>query len=157
MVREGKGKVTRYNKTGKEIQNVQRDDKGQELYDVPHYITENIKGDVCVSDCSKSAVVVLDKSGKHRFSYRGQGPNLKPYGLCTNFLGHILVCDRISETVHLLDQNGQVLSLLFTEQLGVKRPRSVFVNNENNLLVGQSITNSIGECRYISVIMNLES
>ncbi|XP_062614498.1 uncharacterized protein LOC134276255 [Saccostrea cucullata] len=42
------GKVTRYNKTGKELQNIQRDNKGQELYTAPHYITENINGDVYI-------------------------------------------------------------------------------------------------------------
>ncbi|XP_022344864.2 uncharacterized protein LOC111137618 [Crassostrea virginica] len=33
-------KVTRYSKTGKKIQNIQRDTQGQELYGHPYYITE---------------------------------------------------------------------------------------------------------------------
>uniref|UniRef100_K1PG36 Tripartite motif-containing protein 3 n=1 Tax=Magallana gigas TaxID=29159 RepID=K1PG36_MAGGI len=133
------GKVTRYNKTGTEIQNIQRDNKGQALYKYPHYITENINGDVCVSD--KRAVVVVDKSGQHRFSYTGQGSVCTPYGICTDVLGHILVCDFFSKTVHLLDQDGQFLSLLLTEQQGVKDPCSVCVDDENNLWVGQEYDN----------------
>eukprot|EP00105_Crassostrea_gigas_P002376 XP_011414879.1 PREDICTED: tripartite motif-containing protein 3 [Crassostrea gigas] len=149
MKKDGKGKVTRYNKTGEEIQNIQRDNKGQGLYDTPHYITENINGDVCVSDYNKHAVVVVDKSGQHRFSYTGQGSGFTPFGICTDVLGHILVCDVISKTVHLLDQDGQFLSLLLTEQQGVEDPCSVCVDDENNLWVGQDFTNTVTVYKYL--------
>uniref|UniRef100_A0A8W8LNA0 B box-type domain-containing protein n=1 Tax=Magallana gigas TaxID=29159 RepID=A0A8W8LNA0_MAGGI len=148
MRKYGEGKVTRYNKTGTEIQNIQRDNKGQTLYSDPHYITENINGDVCVSDFNKHAVVVVDKSGQHRFSYTGQGSGFKPYGICTDVLGHIMVCDILRGTVHLLDQDGQFLSVLLTPQQGVKYPRSVCVDDENNLLVGQLI-NTVGVYKYL--------
>eukprot|EP00105_Crassostrea_gigas_P041762 XP_019925910.1 PREDICTED: tripartite motif-containing protein 2-like [Crassostrea gigas] len=128
-----KGKVTRYNKTGTEIQNIQRNNKGQALYITPHYITENMNGDVCVSDWDKHAIVVVDKSGQHRFSYTGQGSRFDPFGICTDVIGHILVCDDSSYTVHLLDQDGQFLSLLLTEQQGVKDPRSVCVDDKKNM------------------------
>eukprot|EP00105_Crassostrea_gigas_P024680 XP_011444994.1 PREDICTED: uncharacterized protein LOC105340569 [Crassostrea gigas] len=145
----GPSKVTRYNKTGIEIQNIQRDNKGQTLYSLPHYITENINGDVCVSDYNKHAVVVVNKSGKHRFSYTGQRSKFDPYGICTDVLGHILVCDRISNTVHLLDQDGQFLSLLLTPQQGVKYPNSVCVDDENSLWVGQHGTNTVTVYKYL--------
>nr|XP_034308327.1 uncharacterized protein LOC109621117 [Crassostrea gigas] len=141
-------KVTRYNKTGTEIQNIQRDNKGQELYSRPDYITENINGDVCVSDYNKHAVVVVDKSGQHRFSYTGQGFRFNPYGICTDVLGHILVCDRISKTVHLLNQDGQFLSLLLTSQQGVEYPYSVCVDDENNLWVGD-VANTVRVYKYL--------
>nr|XP_034306609.1 uncharacterized protein LOC117682661 [Crassostrea gigas] len=140
-------KVTRYNKTGTEIQNIQRDNKGQDLYSGPHYITENINGDVCVLDCNNGAVVVVDKSGQHRFSYTGQGSLFYPYGICTDVLGHILVCDSL--TVHLLDQDGQFLSLLLTEQQGIEHPCSVCVDDENNLWVGQWSTNTVTVYKYL--------
>ncbi|XP_062590544.1 uncharacterized protein LOC134252123 [Saccostrea cucullata] len=138
MMTEGEAKVTRYNKTGKEQQNIQRDNKGQGLYSSPHYITENINGDICTSDYDKG-VVVVNKSGQHRFSYTGQESGFWPYGICTDVLGHILVCDGyfINNSVHLLDQDGQFLSLLLTKQQGLSLPRSVCVDKENNLCVGQ--------------------
>uniref|UniRef100_K1PR27 Tripartite motif-containing protein 3 n=1 Tax=Magallana gigas TaxID=29159 RepID=K1PR27_MAGGI len=149
LVKGSVGKVTRYNKTGTEIQNIQRDNKGQGLYSDPNYITENINGDVCVSDYDKHAVVVVDKSGQHRFSYRGQWSGFTPYGICTDVLGHILVCDEISNTVHLLDQDGRVLSLLLTEQQGVKNiyPRSVCVDDEKNMWVGD-VDNTVKVYKY---------
>ncbi|XP_052677261.1 uncharacterized protein LOC128158448 [Crassostrea angulata] len=148
MYTDEEGKVIRYNKTGTEIQNIQRDNKGQGLYSYPHFITENINGDVCVSDCTNAAVVVVDKSGQHRFSYTGQGSGILPFGICTDVLGHILVCDVNSDTVHLLDQDGQFLSLLLTPQQGVKLPRSVCVDDENNLWVGQP-TNTVTVYKYL--------
>uniref|UniRef100_K1Q8S9 Tripartite motif-containing protein 2 n=1 Tax=Magallana gigas TaxID=29159 RepID=K1Q8S9_MAGGI len=148
MRKDGEGKVTRYNKTGTEMQSVQRDNKGQALYGGPLYITENINGDVCVSDYD-NAVVLVDKSGQHRFSYTGQRSGYRPYGLCTDVLGHILVCDDRSEKVHILDQDGQFLSLLLTKQQGVYNPRSVCVDDENNLWVGQRNTNTVTVYKYL--------
>eukprot|EP00105_Crassostrea_gigas_P044009 XP_019928157.1 PREDICTED: E3 ubiquitin-protein ligase TRIM71-like [Crassostrea gigas] len=143
----GEGKVTRYNNTGKEIQNIQRNSTYQELYSNPHYITENINGDIIVSDLQKEAVVVVNKSGHHRFSFTGQGSTFYPKGVCTDLLGHILVCDIYSDTVHLLDQDGQFMCLLLTEV--VKDPRSVCVDDENNLIVGQSNTNTVTVYKYL--------
>eukprot|EP00105_Crassostrea_gigas_P021760 XP_011441020.1 PREDICTED: tripartite motif-containing protein 3 [Crassostrea gigas] len=151
MIKDIEGNVTRYNKTGTEIHNIQRNNKGQELYALPHYITENINGDVCVSDFNKHAVVVVDKSGRHRFSYTGQGSRLDPYGICTDLLGHILVCDTyiISNTVDILDQDGQFLSLILTSQQGITYPRSVCVDDNNNLWLGQLDTNTVTVYKYL--------
>eukprot|EP00105_Crassostrea_gigas_P033508 XP_011456910.1 PREDICTED: E3 ubiquitin-protein ligase TRIM71 isoform X2 [Crassostrea gigas] len=137
MVKDGKAKVTRYNKTGEEIQNIQRDNKGQGLYSYPHYITENINGDVYTSDFNKHAVVAVNKSGQHRFSYACQRSGFWPNGICTDLLGHIIVCDGWSDTVNVVDQDGQFLSLLLTGQQGIMYPRSLCVDDENNLHVGQ--------------------
>jgi streptogramin lyase len=150
MWKDREAKVMRYNKTGEELQNIQRNNKGQGLYSYPHYITENINGDVCVSDYDKCAVVVVNNSGHHRFSYTGQGSEFNPYGICTDVLGHILVCDRVSDTVHLLDQDGQFLFLLLTQQQhGVDYPLSVRVDDENNLYVGQYGTNTVTVYKYL--------
>ncbi|XP_061167692.1 RING finger protein 207-like [Saccostrea echinata] len=148
MVKDREAKVTRYNKTGKELQNIQRGNKGQRLYSVPHYITENINGDICTSDYY-NGIVVVNKSGQHRFSYTGQKSEFYPYGICTDVLGHILVCDDNSNTVHLLDQDGQFLSLLLTRQQGVKFPCSVCVDDKNNLYLGQQDTNTLTVYKYI--------
>ncbi|XP_078313037.1 uncharacterized protein LOC111135985 [Crassostrea virginica] len=142
-------KVIRYNKAGKEIQNTQRDNKGQELYSDPHYITENINGDICTSDYRKHAVVVVNKSGQHRFSYTGQGSEFDPWGICTDVLGHILVCDNVSKSVHLLDQDGGFLSVILSPQQGIQHPRGVCLDDENNLYVGQAGTNIVTVYKYL--------
>lgn len=150
MSKDWEGKVTRYNKTGIEIQNIQRDIKGQGLYSRnPHYITENINGDVCVSDLDKNAVVVVNKSGQHRFYFTGHGSVHRPFGICTDILGHILVCDINVNAVHLLDKNGQFLSMLLTSEHYITDPRSADVDNENNLHVGQNGTNMVTVYKYL--------
>ena len=141
-------KVTRYNKAGKEIQNIQRDNQGQKFFDLPHYITENINGDICTSDCGKATVVVVNKSGQHRFSYTGQESQFCPWGICTDVLGHILVCDSDSNTVHLLDQDGGFLSVILSEQQGIEDPYGVCVDDENNLYVGQ-LNNKVTVYKYL--------
>ena len=148
MYKGAEAKVTRYSKTVKEIQNIQNN-KGQELYSFPHYITENINGDICTSDYYKSAVVVVNKSGQHRFSYKGRGSKLLPWGICTDILGHILVCDNVSKTVHLLDQDGGFLSIILLPQQGIGYPRGLCVDDENNLYVGQFNTNKVTMYKYL--------
>eukprot|EP00105_Crassostrea_gigas_P044700 XP_019928848.1 PREDICTED: uncharacterized protein LOC105343301 [Crassostrea gigas] len=147
--KSGEAKVTRYNKTGEEIQNIQRDKDGQELYRNPNYITENINGDICTSDYDKEAVVVVNKSGQHRFSYTGPWSKFCPCGICTDILGYILVSDSISNAFHILDQDGQFLCVLLTEKQGVKRPRGVCVDEENKLYVGQGLINEVTVYEYL--------
>nr|XP_022345098.1 tripartite motif-containing protein 2-like [Crassostrea virginica] len=149
MIKDKEAKVTWYSKSGKELQNIQRDNQGQGLYGYPYYITENINGDICTSDGNKYAVVVVNKSGQHRFSYTGQGSQFGPYGICTDVLGHILVCDYYSATVHLLDQDGGFLSIILSSQQGITYPRGVCVDEENNLYVGQRDINTVTVFTYL--------
>ncbi|XP_022343920.2 uncharacterized protein LOC111136997 [Crassostrea virginica] len=160
MVKFIEAKVTRYSKAGKEIQNIQRDNQGQGLYSYPRYITENINGDICTSDFGKDAVVVVNKSGQHRFyytsksgqhrfSYTGQGSRFYPCGICTDVIGHILMCDFISKSVHLLDQDGGFLSIILSSQQGIEDRCGVCVDDENNLYVGQLYTNTVTVYKYL--------
>uniref|UniRef100_A0A8W8JBL2 B box-type domain-containing protein n=1 Tax=Magallana gigas TaxID=29159 RepID=A0A8W8JBL2_MAGGI len=148
--KDGEAKVIRYNKSGEEIQNIQRDDKGHELYSDPHYITENINGDICTSDFNKQAVVVVNKSGEHGFSYTGQGSTFFPYGICSDLLGHIIVCNGFpgNKSLDIIDQDGQFLSLLLTSQQWI-HPCGLCVDDENNLHVGQYITTTVTVYKYL--------
>ncbi|XP_062609251.1 uncharacterized protein LOC134270998 [Saccostrea cucullata] len=150
MRKIGESKITRYNKTGKQLQNIQRDNKGQELYTAPYYITENINGDICTSDLAKMAVVVVNKSGQHRFSYKGQGSSFNPHGICADVLGHILVCHLLN--IHILDQDGRFLTLLTPKQ--VSSPISVCLVDENNLYVGEA-NKTVNVIKYLQS-MNTE-
>ncbi|XP_052690222.1 uncharacterized protein LOC128168150 [Crassostrea angulata] len=146
MIKNGEAKVTRYNKAGEEIQNIQRDNKGQKLYSNPRYITENINGDICTSDLSKKVVVVVNKSGQHRFSYTGQGSKIIPFGICTDIIGHILVCDGNNNKVDILDQDGQFLS----QQGGIFfYPRGLCVDDKNNLHVLNCQFNTVMVFKYL--------
>ena len=150
-------KVTKYSKTGIEIQNIERDNQGQKMYSIPHYITENINGDICTSDILKYAVVVVNKSGQHRFSYTGQGSKFRPWRICTDVLGHILVCDNACYTVHLLNQRGEFLLVILSSQQGIKFPFSVCLDDENNLYVGQDGTNIVTVYKYLQRLKDINT
>ncbi|XP_062612353.1 uncharacterized protein LOC134274115 [Saccostrea cucullata] len=132
LVFNEEAKVTRYNKKGKELQIIQQNNEGEELFSYPHYIAENINGDICTSDVNKKMVVGVNKLGQHRFSYRGERLRFCPFGICTDVLGHIFVCDKFQ--VHVLNQDGKFLYLLLTRHLMID-PSSVCVD-KNNLYVG---------------------
>lgn len=108
-----------------------------------------INDDICVSDPEQSAVIRVTASGQFRFSYRGdQKSKFSPRGLRTYVLGHILVCDTVKETVHLLDEDGRFLSLLLESQVSCF-PLSVCVDNENDLYVSRSWEGGVSVYKYL--------
>ncbi|XP_062592653.1 protein lin-41-like [Saccostrea cucullata] len=146
-----RGKVTRYNDGGKHIQTIQHSNTGLELYGMPIFITDNNNEDVIVSD-SLRGVVVTNRGGIHRFSYTGpsSGVRFLPYGICTDALAHILVCDLYSNTVHMIDKEGNFLSKILTKQNGISRPRSLSYDFKTHLLwVGSWDDNVVRIYRYI--------
>ncbi|XP_065930888.1 uncharacterized protein [Magallana gigas] len=145
------GKVTRYNQSGQLTQTIQNDNTGWELYRIPNYITENNNGDVVVSD--RGPVVVTERGGRHRFSYTGHpsGSGLRPRGICTDALSHILVCDGRTNTVQMIDRDGQFLSHLLIRPSGIFRPCSLSYDvNTHRLWVGSPYNNRVVIYRYIT-------
>ena len=147
MIRGEDAKVTRYDKTGREIQNIQKDNKGETLYRYPHYITENINGDICTSDIGKQAVVVVDRLGNYRFSYEDNETNFSPYGICTDTNGRILVCD-YKEAVHRLDQDGNFREKILPKD-DIFFPCTICLDDRNNLFVGNAITSIVKKYEYL--------
>lgn len=151
MKRTTDAKVVKYNINGSYKYTIHRDINGKKLYSEPHYITENINGDICTSDNEKQEVVVVNEAGQYRFSYRGQRSLFYPYGICTDTLGHIIVCDVYLNkgSIDILDQNGQFLSHLLESQQGIDCPYSVCVDDQNNLYVGHGSTNTLNVYKYL--------
>ncbi|XP_065931750.1 uncharacterized protein [Magallana gigas] len=149
------GKVTRYNQSGQLSHTIQNDNTGLRLYSEPIYITENNNGDVVVSDCIglSGAVVVTELGGRHRFSYtrHPSGSVLEPRGICTDALSHILVCDDRTNTVQMLDRDGQFLSHLLIRPSGIFTPHSLSYDvNTHRLWVGSPSNNTVVIYRYIT-------
>ncbi|XP_065932413.1 uncharacterized protein [Magallana gigas] len=150
------GKVTRYNQSGQLTQTIQYHNTGRGLYREPLYITENNNGDVVVSDIIdfvSGAVVVTERGGRHRFSYTGppSGSRLYPYGICTDALSHILVCDYRTKTVQMINKDGQFLSHLLTESQELGAPWSLRYDvNTHRLWVGSGYNNKVCVYRYIN-------
>lgn len=143
--------VTRYNKTGDEIQTIQYDYRGQEMYLHPLYITENNNGDVVVSD-NKEAVVVTDSGGNYRFTYTGHpsGSELSPRGVCTDSLSNILIVDTKTKTVHMINQHGQFLGYLLKKSKEIESVSCLCYDvTASRLWVGSWTNNKVTVYRHI--------
>lgn len=146
------GGVTRFSETGQLTQIIYGGDTGSELFKYPCKITENNNGDIVVSDWS-TAVVVTDREGRHRFSYTGHPPGskLQPRGICTDALSHILVCDDETETVQLLDKDGNFLLHLLIRPPGIIRPHNLNYDvATHRLWVGSEDINKVLVYKYIT-------
>ncbi|XP_061165838.1 uncharacterized protein LOC133174758 [Saccostrea echinata] len=146
-------KVTRYNSDGQLVQNIKHSKTGEDLYAFPMYITENKNGDVIVSDYYLG-VVVTDRRGKYRFSYRGppSWPLFIPRGICTDANSNILVCDTGLDIVHMIDKDGHILSLpdAHAHQQRIKESRSLSYDDKTQiLLIGSYSKNRIYACRLL--------
>ena len=139
------GLVMRCDGTGRKIGDIELDEEGQRLYEYPRYITENkMNGDIVVSDVWKGALVVVDRSGRHRFNYKGHSTekSFYPRGVCTDVLGRILVShagydDDSGEVccISLLDRDGRFLTRLLTQPGNVDEFNSLCVDDNNNIYV----------------------
>ncbi|XP_078321805.1 uncharacterized protein LOC111114804 isoform X7 [Crassostrea virginica] len=137
------GRVMRCDGTGRKIGDIELDGEGQGLYRHPHYITENkMNGDIVVCDEEKDALVVVDRSGRHRFNYKGHSTDKSfiPHDVCTDLLGRILVIHtdtEDSDCISLLDHDGRFLTRLLTEPAYPDdfTFRSLCVDDKNNIFV----------------------
>lgn len=85
---------------------------------------ENSNQDVIVCDSSKGALVVTDVWGELRFCYMGhpEKAGFEPNGICTDSRAHILVSDLATNSVHVIDKDGDFLFIFLTTSEGVERP-----------------------------------
>ena len=149
--KENLGKVTRYNHIGQLTQTIPHSDVSHTRFQCPRYITENNNEDV--SDCD--SVVVTSSEGTYRFSYTGPASNsmFVPGGICTDAFSNILVCDSFTNSVQILNKDGQFLSVLLTNQSpGIQGTPSVISYDLNShLLWVISFDNNIVQVyRYIN-------
>lgn len=142
-------KFFRFKQTGECTQQVPRDDKEPELFFRPKFIAENRNRDVVVSDCS--AVVVTDLKGKHRFSYIGHPPGfgIRPSAICTDALSNILVCDKRTNTVQLVDEDGKFLSYLHRNITEIGTPQCLGYDFNNHFLY-VAFKKKVGVYTYIA-------
>lgn len=143
MVNGGRAGVARYDSSGREQQMIEFDNTNKPLYELPQYITENFNFDVITSD--RTGIVVVDYSGKRKWSYSGSGKPTSvsgktgicflPAGICCDILLNIAVYDVFDNRVHLLNKDGKYLSRLLV--LGnAWIPQGLCFDEQNNLYCG---------------------
>lgn len=139
----GRQKVTRYDKTGNKLLEIIKDSLGNNLYEKPIYITEQVNGNIIVSDSDKRSVVAVDSLGQYYFEYKGHRSqsDFHPRGICSDKNGDVLVCNSSIDnaSVHLLNQKGKFVKLLLTNiEHGIRSPCALYVGENLSLFVGHS-------------------
>ncbi|XP_062584561.1 uncharacterized protein LOC134246245 [Saccostrea cucullata] len=155
MMKDNTCKLTRYSKEGEKLQDLQSYQRKNKKPNPPQalgvvdvsyikFITENINGDICIVNNRK--VEGMTSSGKHRFSYSGlQQYSFSPTGICTDILGHILVCSSSSfSNVHLLNADGQFIAVLFDTDQCPRNPSAICADDQQDLWIGSQ--NNLYNC-----------
>ncbi|XP_061192623.1 tripartite motif-containing protein 2-like [Saccostrea echinata] len=146
---EAEAKISRYDQTGKKIlQEIQLYDE-KPLYRFPHFMAENDKGNIYVSDYHLRALVAVNKFGKHLFDFKTD--DFWPHGVTVDNVGNVLVCNASYKTsgVFILDQEGNVRSRILTREQKIRNVRNICVDEDDNLYALQKNVPTIMVFKYL--------
>ncbi|XP_052697508.1 uncharacterized protein LOC128175721 [Crassostrea angulata] len=147
--KDDQSKVVRYSSTGTVLQEIQYDSQGQPLYKKTTYVTENVNGDIIVTDWKKNAVIAVDRLGISRYSYAGKdNTNFLACSVATDFVGHVIVTGRNGKKISMLDRDGRFLRYIIPEG-GIKDPRGVCILGDGEMMVGECKTGIAKRIKYL--------
>nr|XP_011439546.2 uncharacterized protein LOC105336787 [Crassostrea gigas]XP_011439547.2 uncharacterized protein LOC105336787 [Crassostrea gigas]XP_011439549.2 uncharacterized protein LOC105336787 [Crassostrea gigas] len=138
-------KVVRYSSTGTVLQEIQYDSQCQSLYKLAIYITENVNGDIIVTDWKKKAVIAVDRLGLFGYSYSGVQ---KCSAITTDSVGHVIVTDIQGDKIHMLNRDGRFLRYIIPEG-GIEYPRAVCILGHGEMMVGENRTGIAKRIKYL--------
>lgn len=132
----------------KEKQVIQFNEVGQFLFSSGYsirYLRENMNLDICVSDFKGRSVVVVNKTGKQRFTYTCppsiSKDSFDPSGITTDSQSWFLITDYTSRRVHILDQDGEFLRYIANCELGC--PWGLCLDSRDNHFVAEWKTGKV--------------
>lgn len=134
---------------------IENDSQGRPLFSVGNYrsmlhLTENGNGDICVADCARGAVVVVDGSGDFRFKYNGNptthmnSSQFKPFSIVNNINFQLLITDSSNDTIHIIDWDGNFIRYIEYPCAG-----GITIDTDHNLVIGDSKTGLIRTIKYL--------
>jgi hypothetical protein len=129
---------------GKQQHTYKYDSNKHRLFTLPHRITTNNNKDIVVVDLTSvvtGRVVVVGWEGGLRWTYTGHSKinvatQFKPFDVVTTTAGHIIVSDRRSHALHVLSEQGDILTCKVMEDTGIKCPISLDIDMRGQLWVG---------------------
>ena len=129
---------------GKQQHTYQYDSNKHRLFTLPYRITTNNNKDIVVVDSTSGntgRVVVVGWEGGLRWTYTGNSKinvttQFNPFDVVTTTAGHIIVCDVRSHALHVLSEQGDILTCKVMEDIGIKYPISLDIDMRGQLWVG---------------------
>ena len=129
---------------GKQQHTYQYDSNKHRLFTRPRRITTNNNKDIVVVDRTSDVtgrVVVVGREGGLRWTYTGHSKinvttQFKPFDVVTTTAGHIIVCDFCTHALHVLSEQGDILTCKVMEDTGIKYPLSLDIDMRGQLWVG---------------------
>ena len=114
------------------------------LFTLPQRITTNNNKDIVVVDSTSGdtgRVVVVGREGGLRWTYTGHSKinvttQFDPIDVVTTTAGHIIVCDHSTHALHVLSEQGDILTCKVMEDTGIKYPLSLDIDMRGQLWVG---------------------
>ena len=122
--------------------------QGQPLYQNACYISENVNGDIIVTDFKKRIVIAVDRLGIFRYAYSGKDNKLDALSIDTDSVGHVYVTDYKVNKIHMLDRDGRFLRYIIPEG-GIKGPRAVCMIGDGEMIVGEEKTGFTKRIKFL--------
>lgn len=116
------------------------------------YITENRNLDICVTDSTANAVVIVDHAGQFRLNYPdflSTTRRVEPIGITTDSQGRIITTDWNNVTkygIYILNQDGKFLRCIGLPYFHC--PTGVCVDPKDNLLMAEYYTGKVKKIKY---------
>ena len=129
---------------GKQQHTYQYDSNKHRLFTLPYRITTNNNKNIVVVDRTSDVtgrVVVVGREGGLRWTYTGHSKinvtkQFNPTNVVTTTAGHIIVCDYSSHALHVLSEQGDILTCKVMKDTGIKYPYSLDIDMRGQLWVG---------------------
>ena len=129
---------------GKQQHTYQYDSNTYRLFTVPRRITTNYNKDIVVVDKTSidtGRVLVVGREGGLRWTYTGYSEinvttQFLPSDVVTTTAGHIIVCDVNTHALHVLSEQGDILTCKVMRDTGIKYPLSLDIDMRGQLWVG---------------------
>jgi hypothetical protein len=129
---------------GKQQHIYEYDSNKHRLFILPRRITTNNNKDIVVVDRTSrdtGRVVVVGWEEGLRLTYTGHSKinvttQFDPTDVVTTTTGHIIVCDCRSHALHVLSEQGDILTYKVMEDTGIKYPFSLDIDMRGQLWVG---------------------
>ncbi|XP_063410455.1 uncharacterized protein LOC134693544 [Mytilus trossulus] len=131
---------------GKQLKRYENDKHNKRLFTLPRYITSTSNGNICVVDTFDrdfhGRVVVLSPGGDIIGTYTGhpevntKKKPFKAFEILTTPSDNIVVTDTENHLLHILSDQGQIITYYNLSDMGILRPHSLTLSSTGTILIG---------------------